>query len=82
MIGKAFAYLTMGFYRTPVFAGWTALTLLDFRGLGDEDTRYLRDSGSVLRPKCPVRGIRACAASAQRDFDHAPRRLDLRWLSK
>lgn len=41
----------------PVFAGWTTLAALDFPGLGGVDTCYPRGSGSVLRPKCPVRGV-------------------------
>ena len=43
----------------PAYAGRTTLAPLDLRRLGSENTRYLRDSGSVLCPTCPVRGITA-----------------------
>ena len=52
----------------PVFAGWTALAPLDFRKLGGEDTRNLRDSESDLRPKWPVRGIRAYAVQYEQQL--------------
>lgn len=72
----------MGFDQTAVFAGWRTLAPLDFRRLGGENTRYLRDSGSVLWPTRPNRGIMAHAHSlgTARDLAPAPRRADLRWL--